>query len=343
MAVILVTGAAGFIGSHVTERLLERGDWVVGVDNFDPFYPRTVKERNLSVAMGHPGFRLVEADVRDATAMGTVFERYLPSRVIHLAARAGVRPSILDPASYVETNVSGTLNLLQACQQFPVEQFVFASSSSVYGDTAEVPFVETQDTDRPASPYAATKKAGELLCFTYHQLLGIPVTCLRFFTVFGPRQRPDLAIHKFVRLIEAGNPIPFFGDGTTSRDYTYVSDTVDGILAALDRGDGYEIYNLGRSDPVPLHQMVQALEDALGQTALIERLPEQPGDVRSTYADTRKATAHLGYEPKVDFEEGIRRFVAWWREEAALNACSSSPPDPAAAGATGSAAASRRP
>jgi UDP-glucuronate 4-epimerase len=314
MAVILVTGAAGFIGSHVAERLLARGDTVIGLDNFDPFYARSLKERNLCSVATQSRFELVEGDIRNPDSVLAVFAQHRPRAVVHLAARAGVRPSIQDPVGYVETNVNGTLNVLRACQQFPVGHLVFASSSSVYGDTATVPFVETAPTDEPASPYAATKKAGECLCFTYHRLLSLPVTCLRFFTVFGPRQRPDLAINKFVRLIEAGEQVPFFGDGTTSRDYTYVDDTVDGIVAALDDPSGYQIYNLGRSNPVSLNQMVATIEGALGKKAALNRQPDQPGDVRITFADSSRARERLGYEPKVSFEEGIRRFVAWWRE-----------------------------
>jgi UDP-glucuronate 4-epimerase len=316
---ILLTGAAGFIGSHVAEALVARGDEVVGLDCFDPFYPRPVKERNLTSLRSAAGFRLVEADIRDGDAVRRAFADARPDRVIHLAAKAGVRPSIVDPLGYVATNVQGTVNLLLACQEFPVEHFVFASSSSVYGDTSRVPFREEDHTDTPASPYAATKKAGEALCFTYHQLLKLPVACLRFFTVFGPRQRPDLAINKFVRLIEAGEPVPFFGDGTTSRDYTYVSDTVSGILGALDRPDGYQIYNLGRSNPVSLAEMVRTIEQVMGKPAIIDRQPDQPGDVRTTYADSSRARERLGYEPQVSFEEGIRRFVAWWRETTAAS------------------------
>jgi len=306
---IIVTGAAGFIGSHVVERLLERGDRVVGIDSFDPFYPRAVKERNLAAASAHPSFELEVADIREPEALRAAFGRCRPRRVIHLAAKAGVRPSIQDPQAYVATNIAGTMNVLQACEQFRVEHLVFASSSSVYGDAARVPFSEEDGTDAPASPYAATKKAGELLCFTYHRLQGLPVSCLRFFTVFGPRQRPDLAIHKFVRLIEMGEPVPFFGDGTSSRDYTYVDDTVDGILAALDRPDGYQIYNLGRRDPVSLRDTVAAIEAAVGKRAVTNRMPDQPGDVRTTCADVSKARARLGYSPKVSFQEGIQRFV----------------------------------
>lgn len=315
MAAILVTGAAGFIGSHVVERLLARGETVVGLDNFDPFYPRPVKERNLARALQHPRFTLVEADLRDAPAVAAAMAAHRPDRVIHLAARAGVRPSIQDPVAYVETNVNGTLHLLQACRGAAVRHFVFASSSSVYGDRADVPFAESARTDEPASPYAATKKAGEALCFTYHRLLDLPVTCLRFFTVFGPRQRPDLAISKFVRLIEAGQPVPMFGDGTTSRDYTYIDDIVDGVLAALDRPAAYEIYNLGRSNPVSLRRMIAVIEEVTGRQAVIDRQPLQPGDVRTTFADITRARERLGYEPKVEFEEGVRRFVEWFRAE----------------------------
>ena len=314
MALILITGAAGFIGSHLAERLLARGDQVVGLDNFDPFYAREVKEQNLRGPKANPGFTFVEADLRDADAMAELVERHRPQCIVHLAAKAGVRPSLENPAEYVEANVHGTLNLLLACQRFPVEHFVFASSSSVYGKDVQVACPEEAPTDSPASPYGATKKAGEVLCFTYHQLLKIPVTCLRLFTVYGPRQRPDLAIHKFVRLIEGGKPVPFFGDGSSRRDYTFVSDTVEGITAALDRADGYQIYNLGRGNPVRLAAMLEAVERALGKKAVLDRQPDQPGDVRTTWADISKAQTRLGYQPKVQIEEGVERFLAWWRE-----------------------------
>jgi UDP-glucuronate 4-epimerase len=314
VALILITGAAGFIGSHLAERLLLRGDEVVGLDNFDPFYAREAKEQNLLGARRHRGFAFIEADLRNAGAMMELLGRYRPQRVVHLAAKAGVRPSLENPAAYAETNVQGTLNLLLACQRFPVEHFVFASSSSVYGNNVQAACSEEAPTDSQASPYGATKKAGEELCFTHHQSLQIPVTCLRLFTVYGPRQRPDLAIRKFVRLIEAGKPLPFFGDGSSRRDYTFVTDTVDGILAALDRPGGYQIYNLGRGNPVTLSEMVQAVERALGKKAVLDRQPEQPGDVRTTWADITKAKARLGYEPKVELEEGVKRFLGWWRE-----------------------------
>jgi UDP-glucuronate 4-epimerase len=314
LALILITGAAGFIGSHLAERLLARGDQVVGLDNFDPFYPREAKERNLGGPKAHSGFTFVEADLRDARAMAEVVERHRPQRIVHLAAKAGVRPSLENPAAYVEVNVHGTLSLLLACQRFPVEHFVFASSSSVYGKDVQAACTEEAPTNSPASPYGATKKAGELLCFTYHQLLKIPMTCLRLFTVYGPRQRPDLAIRKFVRLIEEGKQVPFYGDGSSRRDYTFVDDTVSGITAALDRPDGYQIYNLGRGNPVTLAAMVEAVERALGMKAVLDRQPEQPGDVRTTWADISKARTRLGYQPKVQLEAGLERFVKWWRD-----------------------------
>ena len=314
MAGILVTGAAGFIGSHVSQHLLDRGEEVVGIDNFDPFYSEATKRRNLEPLLKSPWFRFAGVDLRDETLVSGLVEEIKPSAVIHLAAKAGVRPSIEDPAGYIGANVLGLQNLLSALSRRPVEHFVFASSSSVYGNRSDPPFKETDRTDEPASPYAATKKAGEALSFTFHSLTGVPVTCLRFFTVYGPRQRPDLAIHKFVGLIDAGKPIPFFGDGSTRRDYTYVDDTVEGILGALAVPRGFEVYNLGRSDPVTLDEMVRAIESALGKTAVLDRKPDQPGDVAVTCADVSKASAAFGYAPGVEFAEGVRRFVAWWKD-----------------------------
>jgi UDP-glucuronate 4-epimerase len=315
MTRILVTGAAGFIGSHVCEALLARGDEVLGIDNFDPFYAAEIKQRNLLRSLENPAFQFENADIRDIGAAVNTVRKFRPSSVIHLAAKAGVRPSIDDPIAYIETNVLGLQALLSALTQSPVERFVFASSSSVYGDRSDPPFRETDRTDEPASPYAATKKAGEALCHTFHSLTGTPVSCLRFFTVYGPRQRPDLAIHKFTKLIDSGMPVPFFGDGSTSRDYTFVTDTVHGVLGALDNTNGFETFNLGRRDPVTLSDMVETLEAVLDKKAILDRRPTQPGDVTTTCADTTKAKQAFGYDPKVTFAEGIDRFVAWWKSE----------------------------
>ncbi len=308
----LVTGAGGFIGAHVCAALLARGQRVVGLDNFDAFYPPSIKRRNLAELCSADGFSLVEGDIRDATLVQNLLHDRVEA-VIHLAARAGVRPSIAQPVLYEQVNVGGTSTLLEAARQAGVQRFIFASSSSVYGNNEKVPFAETDNVDYPISPYAATKKAGELLAHTYAHLFGLNVTCLRFFTVYGPRQRPDLAIHKFARLIEAQQAIPVFGDGSTSRDYTYIDDIVDGVLRALDACAGYRIYNLGGSSPVTLSDLIAALERALGKKAVIDRRPMQPGDVNRTFADISRARSDLGYNPQTPLDEGLARFVAWLR------------------------------
>jgi UDP-glucuronate 4-epimerase len=312
MATIAVTGAAGFIGSHLCEALLARGERVIGIDCFDDFYDPTVKRANLANCLANRGFSLVEADIRDAAGMAQALAPGVDA-IVHLAARAGVRPSIEQPVLYEQVNVGGTAVLLEAARRAGVGRFIFASSSSVYGNNAKVPFAETDNVDFPISPYAATKKAGELLCHTYAHLYGLNVSCLRLFTVYGPRQRPDLAIHKFARLIEAGQPIPVYGDGSTSRDYTYVADAIDGIIRALDRCAGYHIYNLGESQPVTLADLIAALETALEKKAIIDRQPAQPGDVERTYADISRARAELGYIPATHFSKGLVRFVHWLR------------------------------
>lgn len=312
---IVVTGAAGFIGSHLCEALLARGCRVTGIDCFDDFYDPSVKRSNIAGFAGDKRFTLVEADIRDERAMDDVMKQK-PEAVIHLAARAGVRPSIEKPLLYEDVNVGGTCVLLEAARYWGVGRFVFGSSSSVYGNNSKVPFSESDPVDHPVSPYAATKRACELLCHTYHHLFAMGIACLRFFTVYGPRQRPDLAIHKFARLIDQGRPIPVFGDGTTSRDYTYVDDIVAGILAALERCDGYRLYNLGNSDPVTLRDLIQAIEQALGKKAVIEALPPQPGDVVQTFADISRAKAELGYEPRTNLAAGLQRFVTWFRNGA---------------------------
>ena len=313
---ILLTGAAGFIGSHFTDRLLERGEEVVGLDLFDSFYDPEIKERNLDRARDHRGFSLVRGDIRDTELL-----RSLPddiSAVVHLAARAGVRPSIQDPALYTSVNVLGTTTLLDFARERGIKPFVFASSSSVYGNNEKVPFHEEDRVDRPISPYAATKKAGELLCHTATHLDGITTTCLRFFTVYGPRQRPDLAIHKFARLLATGEEIPMFGDGSTQRDYTYIDDILQGMEGALAfarREEArFEIFNLGESQTIALTEMIRVLGAEMGVEPRVRRLPMQPGDVLRTYADVSRARELLGYAPSVEFREGIRRFVSWFEE-----------------------------
>jgi UDP-glucuronate 4-epimerase len=310
----IVTGGAGFIGSHLVDRLLAEGNEVVVVDNFDPFYPRAHKEANLASALTQPRCRLVELDIRDAPAVDALVAQSRPDVIVHLAARAGVRPSIADPRLYTEVNVLGTVVWLEAaCRLEPRPRFVYASSSSVYGDRADPPFRESDPVDKPVSPYAATKKACELLAHSFHHLHGLPVTGLRFFTAFGPRNRPDLAIAKFTRLIDHGEPVPMFGDGMTRRDYTYIDDIVEGIVRAIERCSSYGLYNLGRSDPIPLREMIDALAEAIGKPAIVRGLPEQPGDVRQTFADVSLAARELGYSPSTPFREGIRRYISWYR------------------------------
>lgn len=316
---VIVTGAAGFIGSHVVDALLARGDIVVGIDNFDSFYDPDLKRANISGAMLQPSFELVEADVRDAAAMRRVIDAFHPDVIVHLAARAGVRPSIADPALYTAVNVLGTTVLLDAARAAKISRIIVASSSSVYGNDATPPFREDEPAITPISPYAATKRAAELMCETYAGLCDwMRIISLRFFTVYGPRQRPDLAIHSFTRKISAGESIPFFGDGTAERDYTYITDTVQGVLGAIDRSrtamPGHEIYNLGESAVTTLSSLVTLIEQALGMTAKLERLPAQPGDVRRTLADISRARTFLGYAPSVQVSDGIPRFVAWFRE-----------------------------
>ena len=317
MSKIVVTGGAGFIGSHLCEALRRDGYSVIALDNFDDFYDPAVKRRNLAGLIEDSDFEIVEADIRDEEAVDTVLGSGVDA-VVHLAARAGVRPSIEQPLLYQDVNLRGTNVLLEACRKHKIERFVFASSSSVYGNNRKVPFAESDNVDDPISPYAATKKAGELLCHTYHHLFGTAITCLRFFTVFGPRQRPDLAIHKFARLIEAGKPIPVFGDGSMMRDFTYIDDIVSGVIRALERCAGYHVYNLGHSDPVKLSDLIAAIEEALGKQAQINRLPLQPGDVDRTYADLTLSRAELGFEPTTDLRTGLANFVAWLRCEQAV-------------------------
>jgi UDP-glucuronate 4-epimerase len=315
MGAILVTGGAGFIGSHLTDRLIAAGRDVVVLDNFDPFYDAATKRRNLGAATSSPRFRLVVGDIRDDAAVAAAFDAGPIDAVVHLAARAGVRPSIEDPGLYTSVNVDGTVRLLEACRLRGVRRFVFGSSSSVYGNNPKVPFAEDDPVDHPISPYAATKRAGELLAHTYHHLFGMEISCLRFFTVFGPRQRPDLAIRKFAELMAAGQEIPVFGDGTTGRDYTYIDDIVDGIVRALDRTTAFHIWNLGGTHPVLLNDLIARLSRGLGCTPRLRRLPLQPGDVERTWADVSRATRELAWSPATGFDEGLESFLAWFEAE----------------------------
>jgi UDP-glucuronate 4-epimerase len=314
MSTVVVTGGAGFIGSHLCEALARRGDRVVAVDNLNDFYDPAIKRGNLAALGKLPGFRFVEADIRDRSKMASEIASARPDAIVHLAAMAGVRPSIEDPAHYADVNVMGTVSVLDAAVAARVPKFVFASSSSVYGNNEKAPFSEEDRVDAPISPYAATKKAGELIVHSYAHLHGLAAPCLRLFTVYGPRQRPEMAIHKFARLILAGKPVPMFGDGSMRRDFTYVDDIVDGVLRSLDRARGYRIYNLGESRTVSLLELISALGEALGRKPSIERLPEMAGDVRVTYADVSRARAELGYEPAFPLEAGLKRFAAWLRD-----------------------------
>jgi UDP-glucuronate 4-epimerase len=314
---ILLTGGAGFIGSHVAEALIRGGTKLSIVDNLDNFYALSRKRLNLQ-EIGKAGtYEFFETDVRDMDALRKVAERVQPEIVIHLAARAGVRPSIEQPALYESVNVAGTVNLLEIAREFKVQRLILGSSSSVYGVTNNVPFCEDDLNTRPISPYAATKLAAELMCYTYTHLYGLTTVCLRFFTVYGPRQRPDLAIHKFTALIESGKPIPVYGDGSMGRDYTYVDDIVAGVVASLEYvPEGkvpFEVFNLGNSHPVRLAELIAQLEAATGKKALQERLPDQPGDVPITWANIDKAKRLLGYSPKIALAQGLRNFVDWYR------------------------------
>ncbi|WP_422479439.1 GDP-mannose 4,6-dehydratase [Pleomorphochaeta sp. DL1XJH-081] len=320
MSTVLVTGGAGFIGSHVCEALLRRGDSVVALDNFNDFYDPKIKRSNVhairkTTEEQRGSFALEEGDIRDNGFLAEAFDRHEIDAVIHLAAYAGVRPSIENPQLYTEVNVLGTTNLLEMMKTQGIKRHVFASSSSVYGNNRKIPFSEKDPVDKAISPYAATKKAGEVICYTYHHLYGINTACLRFFTVYGPRQRPDLAIHKFTKLILAGQPIPFYGDGSMKRDFTYIDDIVDGVLKALDWTNAtdsrYKIFNLGNSTPMALSELVKAIEEVVGKNAIIKRLPQPPGDVDCTYADITQAKEILGYCPKFDTASGLKNFYVW--------------------------------
>lgn len=314
---VLVTGGAGFIGSHLVDKLLAEQNWrVTVVDDFNDFYSPAIKFANVFGHSGNANFSLQEADIRDSDVLKRIFANNSFDVIVHLAARAGIRQSIEEPLLYAQTNVNGTLNLLEMAREFEVKQFVFGSSSSVYGINGKVPFSESDSVAQPISPYAATKAAGELLCHTYSHLFGIRCVCLRFFTVYGARQRPDLAIHKFTRMITDNQKITVFGDGAARRDYTYVDDIVSGVRAAIDYdASDYEIFNLGNSRTVELSELIAILEKALSKKAIIERLPMQPGDVPQTFADIGKSKKMLGFNPQTPFETGINCFVNWFREQ----------------------------
>jgi UDP-glucuronate 4-epimerase len=312
---LLVTGGAGFIGSHLTRRLLGRGDRVTVLDDFNDFYAPARKRANVAPFLADPDYRLVEGDIRDAALVDGLFARSPFDGVVHLAARAGVRPSLREPILYEDVNCIGTLRLLEAARHHGPEVFVFGSSSSVYGINEKVPFAEDDPVEQPISPYATTKRTGELLCYNYHHLYGLRCSCLRFFTVYGPRQRPEMAIHKFTDLLARGEQVPLYGDGSSRRDYTYVDDILDGLVAALDLAPGFEILNLGGAETTALKELVELLAAALDVEPRIDYLPEQPGDVPITFADVRKAQRLLGYSPRVPIREGLQRFVAWYRQQ----------------------------
>ncbi len=310
---ILLTGGAGFIGSHVAERLLQRGDRVIIVDDLNDFYDPRIKEANVRAVLSFPEALFLRGDILDPMVLDRAFREQPLDLIVHLAARAGVRPSLRDPLLYEQVNVQGTLLLLEAARRHNIRRFVFASSSSVYGNVRDIPFREDARVDQPISPYAASKVAGEVYGYTYYHLYGISFTALRFFTVYGPRQRPDMAIHRFARRMVEGRPVPFYGDGSTRRDYTYIDDIVVGVLAAVDRDLGYEIINLGESRTTTLSELVGLLERSLGMKATLDCQPLPPGDMLVTCADLTKARRLLDYQPTVPIEEGMRRFIQWFR------------------------------
>lgn len=309
----LVTGGAGFIGSHLSAKLLDDGQEIAIIDELNDYYAPALKLKNLDEVRKHGATHFVQADICDREAVERLLGEFRPDTMVHLAARAGVRPSLENPLLYQRTNVEGTTVLLEEARRHGVERIVFASSSSVYGAASRVPFSEDDAVRWPISPYAATKIAGEALCHTFSHLYGMKISCLRFFTVFGPRQRPDLAIRKFAESIEAGRPIPVYGDGSTGRDYTFIADIVSGISAAMKLEAKFEVFNLGNSHPVLLRDMIATIEEVVGKRALIDRQPEQPGDVPITYADIGKARRILGYQPETSLKEGIRQMVEWLR------------------------------
>ncbi|MHA1343900.1 MAG: SDR family NAD(P)-dependent oxidoreductase [Promethearchaeota archaeon] len=311
---ILVTGGSGFIGSNLIKRLLKEGYKVVCFDNFNDYYDPEIKRKNISPFLKEKRFNLIEADIRDRDSLREIFEEYHFDKVIHLAAQAGVRPSLENPNLYVDVNINGTLNLLELSKEYKIKNFIFGSSSSVYGATKEIPFFEGGEL-KPISPYGVSKRAGELLCSTYNHLYNLPVIVLRFFTVYGQRQRPDMAIYKFTKLIDENKDIQLYGDGKSQRDYTFISDIVEGIISALNKDFNFQIFNLGNSKTIPLSYLVSLIEGNLNKKAKIRFLPEQPGDPSITFADISKSKRMLNYNPQVKIEEGIKRFVKWYKNE----------------------------
>ncbi len=310
---ILITGVAGFIGSHVGEYFINKGHNIVGIDNFDAFVEKKFKLINLENLQSNPNFLFYEGDIRDSKLLDLIFMENNIDLVVHLAAKAGVRPSIESITQYYDVNVNGTVILLESMKKNNVRKMIFASSSSVYGNNSKVPFSELDPVDNPISPYASTKKSGELLCHVYSYLYGFDITCLRFFTVYGPRQRPDLAIHKFTKLIIQDQPVPFYGDGSTSRDYTYIDDIVQGIDCAVLHLGGYHLYNLGESKVIRLDELIKVLEEKIGKKACLQKMPAQQGDVDKTFADISRAGKEIGYQPKTDLATGIERFIEWYK------------------------------
>ena len=310
---ILVTGAAGFIGSHLCEKLLVDGNTVVGFDNFDPFYERTIKENNLKTSISNGSFNLVEGDIRDTESVEKLFNENTFEVVVHLAAKAGVRPSIKDPIVYYKVNVLGTLNILEMMKKNDIKRLVFASSSSVYGDSPDVPYNETMNVNNPISPYAATKIAAEILCYNYRHLYDISATCLRFFTVYGPRQRPEMAIAKFVKKAYEGDLISIYGDGSPLRDFTYIEDIIQGVVASIDRDLGFEIINIGESETIDLNTLLELIKELTGCVLKTEHLPMQPGDVNKTFANIDKAKQLLDYAPVTSVREGLKLYMSWLR------------------------------
>jgi len=307
---ILVTGGAGFIGSHLVRKFISEGHEVCVLDNFNTFYDPAIKRGNIEPFKDK--IKLVEADIRNMEAMKKVFRSFKIDRIYHLAAMAGVRPSIKNPLLYADVNINGTINLLELCRDNDIEDFIFASSSSIYGNNKKVPFSETDNVDFPISPYAATKKAGELICHNYHHLYRINITCLRFFTVYGPSQRPEMAIHKFTRMIYEGDAIPVYGDGSSARDYTYIDDIIDGVYRAGNRLNGYNIFNLGESETTTLNDLIHIISTRLRKKPVIKNLPMQPGDVEKTFANIKEAREKLGYSPSIKIETGIEKFIDWF-------------------------------